>query len=124
MIIEEHKALVFDTPCRYDIIFGSDFLSKVGMKINYEESVVEWYDSILPLRDPRGLDPEHFKEMEDSLFVQIEDEFLGEKWLDSFAIQILDAKYKKADILDVVNDQKHLNKLQRSDLFNILKNHE
>ena len=29
--IEEQKALVFDAPCRYDIIFGTDFLTKVGM---------------------------------------------------------------------------------------------
>ena len=42
MSIESNNALVFDTPCRYDIIFGTDFLNKVGMKINFEDSVVEW----------------------------------------------------------------------------------
>ena len=67
MSIECHNALVFGTPCRYDIIFGTDFLNKVGTKINFEDSVVEWYDSKLPLPDPRGLGPEDFKEMEDSL---------------------------------------------------------
>ena len=49
MSIESHNALVFDTPCRYGIILGSDFLSKVGIKINYEDSVVEWYNSRFPL---------------------------------------------------------------------------
>ena len=106
MIIDCHNALVFDTPCRYDIIFGTDFLNKVGMKINFEDSVVEWYDSKLPLYDPRGLGLEDFKEMEDSLYVQIEDEPFGEDWLDSYATTILDAKYEKADILEVVNNQK------------------
>ena len=42
MSIESHNALVFDTPCRNNIIFGIDFLNKVGMKINFENSVVEW----------------------------------------------------------------------------------
>ena len=70
------------------------------MKINFKDSVVEWYDSKLPLRDPRGLGPEDFKEMEDSLYVQVE------------------------DILEVVNNQKQLNTAGHNDLFRILKNHE
>ena len=41
-----------------------------------------------------------------STYVQIEDELFGEDWLDSYATTILDAKYEKADILEVVNNQK------------------
>ena len=122
--IESHNALVFDTPFRYDIMFGTDFLNKVGMKMIFEDSVVEWYDSKLPLCDPRGLGPDDFKEMEDYLYVQIEDELFGEDWLDSYATTILDAKYEKADILEVVNNQKQLNTAQRNDLFRTLKKHE
>ena len=59
----------------------------------------------MPLRDPRGLEPEEFKEIEDSLYVQVEDELFGEDWLDSYATTILDATYGKADILAVVNNQ-------------------
>ena len=58
-----------------------------------------------PLRDPRGLEPEEFKEIEDSLYVQVEDELFGEDWLDSYATTILDATYGKADILAVANNQ-------------------
>ena len=43
--IQEYKALVFDPPCEYDIIFSSDFLSKVEIKIGYEESMMEWVDA-------------------------------------------------------------------------------
>jgi hypothetical protein len=35
--IESHKALVFDTPCRYDMIIGSDFLHKLKMDIHYSK---------------------------------------------------------------------------------------
>ena len=41
--------------------------------------------------------------MEDSLYIQIEEKFLGGDWLDSFATEILDAKYEKADIGDFFN---------------------
>ena len=85
---------------------------------------MEWYDSKLPLRDPRGLNSEDFKEMEDSLYIQIEEELLGEDWLDSFATEILDAKYEKADITEVVAKQRHLNTGQRNDLYKVLKEHE
>ena len=74
------------------------------------------------LRDPRGLGLENFKEMEDSLYVQVEDEIFGEDWLDSYATTIFDAKCEKADILEVVNNQKQLNTAQRNDLLRILKN--
>ena len=62
--------------------------------------------------------------MEDSLYVQIEDELFGEDWLDSYATTILDAKYEKADILEVVNNQKQLNTAERNDIFRTLKKHE
>jgi len=39
--IEEQKAVVFDAPCRYDIIFDTDYLTKVGININYETSFME-----------------------------------------------------------------------------------
>ena len=58
--IEEQKALVFDTPCRYDMILGTDFLSKSGIKINYETGFMEWFESILPLRDPSGINAKTF----------------------------------------------------------------
>ena len=46
--IQEQKTLVFDTLCQHDTVLGSDFLKKVGKTINYDKSVVEWYDSKLP----------------------------------------------------------------------------
>ena len=67
--IEDQKALVFDTPCRYDIIFGTDLLSKAGIKINNETGFMGWFESILPLRDPYVLNAKTFNDMEDSLFI-------------------------------------------------------
>ena len=35
--MREQKALVFNQPCRYDIILGSDFLNRAGLVIDYRE---------------------------------------------------------------------------------------
>jgi len=111
--IEEQKALVFDITCRYNIIFGTYFLSKV----------MEWYECSLPLRDSFSLDTKSFNDMEDAMFVKTEDELLGDDWLDSFATEILDAKYDKTDVKDVVKQQTHLSASKQKDLLELLEKH-
>ena len=52
--------------------------------INYKTGFVEWVDLSLPLRDPKGLSPKEFDETEDVLFIQQDDDFLGEDYLARF----------------------------------------
>ena len=53
--IDQQKCLVFDNDnCNYDIILGTNFLSKAGIKLNYEDETMEWFDTTLPLR-PTGV---------------------------------------------------------------------
>ena len=44
-----------------------------------------WFESILPLRDPSGINAKTFNDMEDTLFIQQQDEPFGEDWLDFYA---------------------------------------
>ena len=53
----------------------------------------------------------------------IEDEFMGEETLDVFVNEILDAKYDKVDIKDVITQQTHLTKTQRESLYKVLSKH-
>ena len=39
--IEEQRALVFDAPCRYDVILGNDFINRVGIDIKGSNTTVE-----------------------------------------------------------------------------------
>jgi hypothetical protein len=55
-VVEEQKALVFDRQCKYDVIFGADFVSKTGIDIKYSSGIIEWFDNELPMHDPRHLD--------------------------------------------------------------------
>ncbi len=118
----QQKALVFDNDnIKYDIILGTNFLSRTGIKLNYSEGNMEWFDCSIPLCPPRGLDSKEFDAMEDTFHIQGEDEIFGEDWLECFATEILDAKYEKTDIAEVVKGLTHLNAHQKADLLQVLQ---
>ena len=104
-IVDQHKALVFDGDIRYDLILGADFLTKSGIDIKYSSGTIEWFDSELPMRDPSCLDSHAYLAMAEALEVHREEEALfGRDWYDPdcFATAILDAKYEKVNVDDVV----------------------
>jgi hypothetical protein len=55
--ISQQKVLVFNNDnVKYDIILGTNFLSKTGIMVNYSEGKMEWFDYSIPLCPPGGLD--------------------------------------------------------------------
>ncbi len=55
--INQQMVLVFDNDnVKYNIILGTNFLSKTGIKLNYSEGNMEWFDCSIPLCPPGGLD--------------------------------------------------------------------
>ena len=97
--ISQQKALVFDNNnCRYDMILGTNFISKIGIKLDYNQGELLWYDSMLPMRPRRGLMSEDFDHMENYYFIQHEDELLGQDWLELYATEILDTKYQLTEV--------------------------
>jgi hypothetical protein len=123
--ISQQTCLVFDNDnCNYDIILGTNFLTKVGIKLNYEENQMEWFDTVLPLRPTGGLNAEEFDSMADSFHIQTEDELFGEDWLKCFATEILDAKHEWTSVRDVVDKLTHLNAHQRADLLEVLQENQ
>ena len=105
-VIDQPKALVFDGDIRYNLILGADFLAKSGIDIKYSSGTVEWFDSKLPMQDPKCLDNKEYLAMAEALKVHCEEEQLfGRDWYDPdcFATTILDAKYEKVNVDDVVD---------------------
>ena len=112
--IDKIKALVHDTKTRYDIILGGDFMGKAGIDISYSTGTIQFNGTEISLRDPFDMNNKEFLAMADAMEVQKEDAFFGDDWLDAYMAQpILDAKYEKVDIPDVVAKQTHLNDTQR-----------
>jgi hypothetical protein len=114
----QQKVLVFDNDSiKYNIILGTIFLSKTGIKLNYSEGNMEWFDCPISLRPPGRLDSKEFDAMKDMFHIQVKVEIFGEDWLECFATEILDAKYEKTDVAEVVKGLTHLNAHQKADLF-------
>jgi hypothetical protein len=109
---------VFDNDnVKYDIILGTNFLSKTGIKLNYSKGNMKWFDCSIPLCPPVGLDSKEFDAMEDMFHIQVKDEIFGEDWLECFATEIMDAKYEKTGAAEVVKGLTHLNAHQKVDLL-------
>jgi hypothetical protein len=106
---------------KYNIILGTNFPSKTGMKLNYSEGNMEWFDCSIPLCPPGGLDSKEFNTMEDMFHIQVEEKNFGEDWLECFATEILDTKYDKTDVAEVVIRLTHLNAHQKADLLRVLQ---
>jgi hypothetical protein len=120
--INQQKKLVFDNEhIKYDIILGTNFLSKTGIKLNYSDRNMEWFDCSIPLRPPGGLDLKEFDAMEDMFHIQVEDEIFGEDWLECFATEILDAKYDKTNAAEVVKGLTHQTAHQKADFLQVLQ---
>ena len=73
--IEGTKALIFENECKYDIIFGSDFLTMIGMDIKYSTGEMEWYNNTLPMREPWDMQNKDYVQMCDTYHLQEKDEF-------------------------------------------------
>jgi hypothetical protein len=111
---------VFDNNnVKYNIILGTNFLFKTGIKLNYSEGHMEWFHCSIPLCPPGGLDSKEFNTMEDMFHIQVEDKILGEDWLECFATEILDAKYDKTDVAEVAKGLTHLKAHQKADLLRV-----
>ena len=107
--ILQQKALVFDNDnCRYDMILGTNFLSKTGIKLDCDHGKMLLYDSTLSMRPRKGLTSADFDCIKYMYYIQYKDELLGQDWLEIYATEILDARYKWTDVQDVLDGQNHL----------------
>ena len=56
------------------IIFDTNFLSKTGLKLDFERSEMKWYDTVLPMQPRSGLNLTDFDNMVDQYFIQVDNE--------------------------------------------------
>jgi hypothetical protein len=77
------------------------------------------------LRDTRTLQSKDFSAMAEIMEIQQEHEFFGMDWYDPHchATEILDAKYEKVLVDDVIYQLTHLNAQQKFDIRQVLNKH-
>ncbi len=62
--------------------------------------------------------------MDDMFHIQVEDKIFSEDWLECFATEILDAKYERTDVAEVVKGLTHLNSHQKAVLLRVLQEND
>ena len=82
---------------------------------------MKWFDYSIPLCPPVGLDSNKFDAMEDRFHIQVEDKIFGEDWFECSATEILNAKYERTDVAEVMKGLTHLNAHQKADLLRVLQ---
>jgi transposase InsO family protein len=132
-IIDGIEARLFDSPsCRYDIIFGRDFLKKTNMKFCFERNIVDWmgasitmkpvdhYNMISEVTD-YGLQPQ------DAIFIEYLNicvDMEENELFNNEEKELLGAAYGKVTTEQVATEQKHLSNEQQQQLKETLDKHK
>jgi RNase H-like domain found in reverse transcriptase/Reverse transcriptase (RNA-dependent DNA polymerase)/Integrase zinc binding domain len=98
----------------YDMIMGRDILQALGIKFDFTDLTMEWDGATVPMRDTTQLEAEAFYIQEPEAVTYETDRIK----------RILDAKYEKANLREVVSEATHLSKEQQDELHQYLKGHE
>jgi predicted methyltransferase len=111
--IKSKKCLIFDQPCQYDMILGSNFLAQVKIDISYKNKCVSWFGNTIPLQNKRDFTRQDFDDLVKCFESQIGEDDLGDDWMESYVTRILDAKYEKLDLDALIATQTHFDEVQR-----------
>ena len=105
---------------RYDMIIGRDLLEELGINFLFKEHLMEWDNASTPMLDPAVFNSDNIDELEhEMLYIHDPDTTEAER------IQaILDAKYCKADLGQIVQECKQLSKEEQQQLLILLKKYE
>jgi hypothetical protein len=119
--IDGQWAFVFDAPWQYDIVFGRDFLLKIGLDTGFSTQTTNWLDIKLPMKKSGFWNAP--VSMYLALEQHVEEHENEEAECDCFN-KIKDAKYEKVDPREVAKQQTHLTEKQRKELADMLLKHE
>ena len=129
--VDSVEARLFDSEtCRYDIIFGRDFLQKTNMKFCFKRNLVKWIGASITMKpvthynmlsevEDMGFQPE------DSLFISYINLILDQEEEDLFEDKnmLLERNYKKVEPSNVVKAQDHLSVAEKNKLRGTLDLH-
>ena len=108
------KAHVISTESNYDLIIGRDFLSQIGIILNFQDHVITYKHVDVNMKPYNADYKEHFF-IQDSKPVQESTSRMK---------KILDAKYEKADLIQITENLKYLNREKQKKLLKLLKRYE
>jgi hypothetical protein len=93
------------------MILGRDVLTGLGIKFDFANNSMEWDSVVIPMKETDADISEAFNVQEPATVISATDRFKG----------ILEAKYEKADLSEVVKEAAHLTEAQQRQLHDLLK---
>jgi hypothetical protein len=112
--IIEHTFHLLSTPTGYDMIIGTDLMSDLGIKLNFQDASVEWDEASIPFKH---------KDAKFETDLHIEDSRAVRESTTRMK-QILDATYEKTELTQIVSECTHLSKTERRLLHTVLQEYE
>ena len=113
--IIEHTFHLLRTTTGYDMIIGTDLMSELGLKLNFQDACVEWEDaSSMPFKDRDATFQTTFH-VEDIRSVRERTDRIK---------RILDVTYEKADLEKITAECQHFNVEERESLLTLLTKYE
>ena len=100
------------------MIIGRDLLTSLGLDVKGSDQTIKWDDSVIPWRDMDSSIADIYT-AEDLYYTQPPMEQEVQR-----ITEILDAKYKKADLRKITQNATHLTKKEQELLYNLMKKHE
>ncbi len=109
------------SPNNYDLILGKDFQQEFGIDILNSQLTLKWNGIEVPMRNFGELST---RVVGSSHVVYPAHELDPTGGMQKRVTRILDANYKKADLKEVISNQKHLNDEEKLGLAKVLKEFE
>ena len=133
-------ARLFDSPnCKYDIIFGRDFLRKTEMKFNFDTMTVEWFGARIEMKetnyhqmmfgdnDMRDIGTQQgdglFLYWLEQMNLMIEEEAFDSNLQDENFAGMKSRAYGEVTTKQVIEHQNHLNEEEKFKLKTVLDKH-
>ena len=108
---------------KFDLILGKKTMHELGIVLDCQNNTVTIDSICLPMRNIDSLLTKHKSKLAIQNYIAA-GEPLSTASEQERADRILDAKYEKADLPDIVRQCKHLNLSERDELLTVLRRHE
>ena len=123
-IITSKFSTIEDDVVGYDMVIGRDLMTTLNMDLLFSKKLVSWEGMEIPMRDFKSLSKHNYSRHELKAMVQTMQEPKATKESTSRMVEILDAKYEKANLKEVVAAATHLSDFQKEQLHQLLKKYE
>ena len=108
-----------------DMIIGRDLLNQFNINVRFSDGTIKWEDQVVPMKNFQRIwkdDHPLKKELRSTILRSIEPK--STKEATERVVKILDSKYEKANLYEIVANAKNLDEDQKQMLLKLLKQYK